>query len=299
MSYTTNSSINRPDLDKASFSFSISNFPDAKKSKKTGEKIESKIFSIMASRFTIGVYPSGGRDEDRGFVSVFLYNVSDHTVKVDFTLTVGSMVLSVKSSETESKKGEGSYQFIETSEVGQNMEVTAKVTLLKEDILDEAVGRVSLASWQLGKNSEAENMQMIELKLEQKLEQKLEKYVEKKLKQCLKEELKQSLNEELNQLDQKINHKFEDLKEDIKAPARAPECPICFEELKPPMHIIQCQKGHKLCEPCSQKPDIISCPGACKSAFLGRDFGMEAFLLEQFQIRWVVKTELVPWTSLN
>ena len=84
-----------------------------------------------------------------------------------------------------------------------------------------------------------------------------------------------------------INQKFEYLKEDMKAPARAPECPICFEELKPPM---KCLKGHKLCEPCSQKPGIISCPGACKSAFMGRDFGMEAFLLEQFQISWVIES---------
>ena len=238
----------------------------------------------MASRFTIFVYPSGKRVENSGFVSVFLDNVSDHKVTVDFasffrlgvnmstvdyTVTVGSKVLSVKSSEIESKKGQGWPRFIEANEVGQNMEVIVHMTLVKENILDEAVGGVSLASWQLGKRSEAENLQ--------KLEQKL----------------KQNLNDELNKLDQKINLKFEDLKEDIKAPARAPECPICFEELKPPMHIIQCLKGHKLCEPCSQKPDIVSCPGACKSAFMGRDFGMEAFLLEQFQIRWVVKTELV------
>ena len=59
MSYTTNSSNNSQDLDTASFSFSINNFPDAKKSKKTGEKIESEIFSIMATKFIIGVYPSG------------------------------------------------------------------------------------------------------------------------------------------------------------------------------------------------------------------------------------------------
>ena len=172
MSYTTNSSINRQD--KASFSFSINNFPNAKQSKKTGEGIVSKIFSIMASRFAIVVYPNGERDEDSGFVSVFLHNVSDHTVTVDYTLTVGSKVLSEKSIKIESKEGGGWYQFIKTSEVGQNMEVTTDVTLVKEEILDEAVGGQSLASWQLGKKSEAENEQKLEQKLEQILEQKLE-----------------------------------------------------------------------------------------------------------------------------
>ena len=321
MSYTTNSSITRQDLDKASFSFSINNFPDAKRTKKkTGEFIKSDIFSIMASKFIIDVYPSGWSDEDSGFVSVFLHNVSDHTVTVNYTLTVGSEVSSGKSIEIKPKKGNGFPQFIKISEVGQKMEVTAQVTLVNEDILDEAVGGQSLASWQLGKKSEAENQQKLQLKLEQKLElkleqklelkleQKLEKYVEKKLEKKLEEKMDDKLNQldqkinmkfetlklclkdEMKQLDQKINMKFEDLKEDIKAPARAPECPICFEELRPPMRIIQCQKGHKLCEPCSQKPDIVSCPGACKSAFIGRDFGMEAFLLEQFKIRWVIKT---------
>ena len=49
MSYTTSSSITRQDLDKASFSFSINKFPDAKRIKKAGEFIKSDTFSIMAS----------------------------------------------------------------------------------------------------------------------------------------------------------------------------------------------------------------------------------------------------------
>ena len=106
MSYTTNSSITRQDLNKASFSFSINNFPDAKRTKKkTGEFIKSDIFSIMASKFIIDVYPSGWSDEDSGFVSVFLHNVSDHTVTVNYTLTVGSEVSSGKSIEIKPKKG--------------------------------------------------------------------------------------------------------------------------------------------------------------------------------------------------
>ena len=106
MSYTTSSSITRQDLDKASFSFSINNFPDAKRTrKKTGEFIKSDTFSIMASKFNIAVYPSGGRDEDSGFVSVFLFSASDHTVTVDYTFTVGSKVQRGKSIEIKPKKG--------------------------------------------------------------------------------------------------------------------------------------------------------------------------------------------------
>ena len=29
-----------------------------------------------------------------------------------------------------------------------------------------------------------------------------------------------------------------------------PECPICMQDMAPPTRIIQCQMGHKVCEPC-------------------------------------------------
>ena len=38
-------------------------------------------------------------------------------------------------------------------------------------------------------------------------------------------------------------------------------------------------QGHKICEPCSEKEAVVSCP-TCKTAFMGRDFGMEAFVRE-------------------
>ena len=56
------------------------------------------------------------------------------------------------------------------------------------------------------------------------------------------------------------------------------ECPVCFEKMRRANgKIVQCQRGHKICEPCFQKPSIVSCP-TCKMGFIGRDFGMEAIL---------------------
>ena len=37
------------------------------------------------------------------------------------------------------------------------------------------------------------------------------------------------------------------------------ECPVCFMQLKPPNKIVQCLKGHKICEPCSEKEAVVSC----------------------------------------
>ena len=55
-------------------------------------------------------------------------------------------------------------------------------------------------------------------------------------------------------------------------------CSICLEELRPPLRIVQYLKGHKLCEPCSLKEEVVSCPLNCRAGFMGRDLGMEAFV---------------------
>jgi len=52
------------------------------------------------------------------------------------------------------------------------------------------------------------------------------------------------------------------------------ECSVCLEELRPPLRIVQCLKGHKLCEPCSLKEEVVSCPLNCRAGFMGRDLGM-------------------------
>jgi len=81
-----------------------------------------------------------------------------------------------------------------------------------------------------------------------------------------------------------IGNVKKDLKAEIakvKTPAVGyiPECPICLHQMTPPTKIVHCVKGHKLCETCSKKEAVKSCP-SCKTAFMGRDFGMEAFIRE-------------------
>ena len=62
----------------------------------------------------------------------------------------------------------------------------------------------------------------------------------------------------------------------VKAPATdfIPECLVCLESLET-LKIVQCVQGHKICEPCSEKEEVVACPNY-KLAFLGRDMGMEA-----------------------
>ena len=41
-----------------------------------------------------------------------------------------------------------------------------------------------------------------------------------------------------------------------KSTIPCPECPICFEEMKPPMRIIQCKSGHLICRNCETKAEV-------------------------------------------
>ena len=113
--------------------------------------------------------------------------------------------------------------------------------------------------------------------------------------------LKEAAKEVLEAVDKTLEDKFEDLKNEMKkqadnlgklkaemakmkrevalarGPLKIPECIICLEELRLPLRIVQCIKGHKVCEPCSEEEEVKACP-TCRTGFLGRDYGMETFV---------------------
>eukprot|EP00092_Neocalanus_flemingeri_P019545 GFUD01021175.1.p1 GENE.GFUD01021175.1~~GFUD01021175.1.p1 ORF type:complete len:258 (+),score=74.93 GFUD01021175.1:182-955(+) len=47
------------------------------------------------------------------------------------------------------------------------------------------------------------------------------------------------------------------------------ECPVCFEEMKPPVHIWQCSQGHLVCQTCKTRPEVRHCP-TCRQEIVGR-----------------------------
>merc|ERR1712106_493827 len=47
------------------------------------------------------------------------------------------------------------------------------------------------------------------------------------------------------------------------------ECPVCFAEMKPPVHIWQCAQGHPVCQPCKSRPEVRHCP-TCRQRIVGR-----------------------------
>lgn len=59
------------------------------------------------------------------------------------------------------------------------------------------------------------------------------------------------------------------------------ECPVCLEEMRPPVRIWQCKDGHALCDNCKQNPRIKKCP-TCRGPFMGRATILEKVALSIF-----------------
>jgi len=59
------------------------------------------------------------------------------------------------------------------------------------------------------------------------------------------------------------------------------ECPICFEEMRPPTRIWQCVDGHAICEGCRGKLESKGCPSCCRSID-GRNIALEKMAISLY-----------------
>ena len=97
-------------------------------------------------------------------------------------------------------------------------------------------------------------------------------------------EMKSAVKEEVLEMKSAVNAELMILRAEVaksRPVLSLPECPICMQEMVPPTRIIQCLRGHKLCEHCHDKlmrSGRMNCPRHCGTGFNGRDLGMEAFL---------------------
>ena len=58
-----------------------------------------------------------------------------------------------------------------------------------------------------------------------------------------------------------------------------PECPVCMEEMRPPMQIFNCRNGHLICSVC--RPNVLVCAN-CRQAYLGRATAVEQIIRQMF-----------------
>merc|ERR1712129_663482 len=61
-----------------------------------------------------------------------------------------------------------------------------------------------------------------------------------------------------------------------------PECPVCFESMKPPLQIFTCGNGHLVCSVCRPKLPIDKCH--CLAMYTGRATAVEQIVKKALDI---------------
>ena len=297
------------DWDEAKLFFEIPNFSDVRMTMSAGKGVASNTISIGRSSFSVMVYPNGRSESDIGSngVGVFLDNDSKHSVVVDCTTTFGNTTRTLNDQKIESDSLYGWPNFLNSADARKltNFVLSMDIKLKKEKI-DETSGEAVNKSFISIKEVEGGVEKGMQKKMkahtaelrgylaatEGRLEGEM-KQAEKRWKRDVEEvkveisDFTDIVRDSVEDLEGKVDQVKRDLKAEIgkgKTPATdfIPECLVCLESLET-LKIVQCMQGHKICEPCSEKEEVVACPSpTCKLAFLGRDMGMEASV--QFMI---------------
>jgi len=81
-------------------------------------------------------------------------------------------------------------------------------------------------------------------------------------------------------LQAELQHRIEATKSSGDIPSAPPlslipECPVCFEEMKPPLQIYNCNNGHLICSVCMPQITGNLCTSKCGAVYTGRATAME------------------------
>jgi len=261
----------------------IFDFGNKMKTWRIGREVHSLPFLVGESEFQLHVYPNGIDGESRSHVSVFLQNRSDSKVQVKFEAEVGRREIS----DTFDMKPNSSFgwpTFYDHFSLGDDdgaldedddFMITATVTLKWEEVTTERKDSTESQAEVSDLKSEVVNLRK---KVETLASKKEVNDLKKKIETLASKKEVNDLKKKIETMDKNLTAQFKALKiSSQKTSLPCPECPICFDEMKPPTRIIQCRSGHLVCQPCRDRPQVTSCP-TCKQEFTGRAIGMENYL---------------------
>ena len=212
-----------------------------------GREVYSRQFKISESVFSIGICPNGSRLEDKGHVSVYLCNNSSWRVMCSGSFKVGLHEATIDGRYLQPGENWGTGMFVshhhirEDDLLGQGNTFTLEVDV---ELLEEEVA----ASRPL----DIEGDSLLSLKKEVS---------------TIKTEMKDMREEFSRQLNEIKNNQGGG-----SAVGRRPgvQCPVCMEEVGPPMRLRQCGLGHIVCDSCfhQNKGDRSLC-FICKGSITG------------------------------
>ena len=186
-----------------------------------GRRIFSRPFKLGESVFTIDIFPNGNTPDFEGHVSVFLNNQSSWRVRTSDSYKVGGHEMVLEDHYHQPGQGWGSPGFlshdkIEEEDLLDEDRFTLEVNV---DLLEEEV----LAS----RPRDCEGDAVLSLKREVfQIQEDLKREV-----RDMREEFSQGLAEMKTKIDSSL-----------KRPLTV-ECPVCMEEVKPPMRLRHCGEG--------------------------------------------------------
>jgi len=232
-----------------------------------GRPVESLPFDIGQSQFSIDIYPNGCSKGDIRNISVYVNNLNDWDVMVEAKISVGTLSLALNASQIDSNNGHGwdkfcSHKILWNFLDGGDLDISADIKLVWEYF----PGRQTV-------DAEVQGLKAEVTDLKRKIE-------------TIERTMTLNLNRKIETLEQTMISNIKSLGNPAEmkpsSPSPCPECPICFDEMKPPTKIVQCMSGHLICLKCRERPEISSCP-TCKKQFTGeRAIGMENFLRTLF-----------------
>eukprot|EP00092_Neocalanus_flemingeri_P025014 GFUD01027126.1.p1 GENE.GFUD01027126.1~~GFUD01027126.1.p1 ORF type:complete len:278 (-),score=48.35 GFUD01027126.1:72-905(-) len=250
----------------------IFSFDRKMKSWRNGRSVHSVPFLVGGTEFAILIYPNGSDEESRGHVSVNLMNKSDWGVKLEMEVEFGK------------EKVSGTFDMSSKEEWGWPMyahaDLGADDDAMNADGLLALSATVSLMWREVTESRSNSEIQLKECKCKAEVEGLRSEVGNLKMMiEAREANLVSKLSRSIGQsVDKSLTAKFKTLEVSSKKTSLpCPECPICFEEMKPPTRIIQCRSGHLVCQKCKERPQVVICP-TCKQEFTGRAIGMENYL---------------------
>ena len=212
---------------------------------RTGRVVHSLPFLVGGSEFQLDIYPNGIDRQTQGHVSVYLNNRSDSLVQVKFEAEVGSEKFS-DTFDISPKSNFGWPTFYDHDSLrgddealtDGNLSVRANVSLIWEEVTTERKEVKESKAEVTDLKSEVANL--------------------KKETLASKKEVN-DLKKKIETMDRNLAAQFKALEiSSKKTSLPCPECPICFDEMKPPTRIVQCRSGHLVCQQCMNRPQVSS-----------------------------------------
>jgi len=250
--------------DSLNYNIRIFDFGQKMKTWGFGHPVQSLPIEIGQSEFSIDIYPNGYSQDDIRNISVYVNNRNDWDVMVEAEVSIGALSFA-NADQIESNGSRGwpkfcSHKIVRNFLDGWDLDISADIKLVWEFFS----GRQTLQAEVQGLKSEVTD-----------LKRKIE---------TMERTMTFNLNRKIDTLERTMMSNIKSLRNpDVKKTSSpCPECPICFDEMKPPTRIVQCMSGHLICLKCRERPEVSSCP-TCKEQFTGkRAIGMENFLRALF-----------------